>query len=105
MVLFNRAYTDVTDVNAATYDLATDDTILSVSYTGTGAVTSLTLPTAQTVNGRVVYIKDAGGNAGTNNITIDTEASETIDGAATLVLGTDYESATLYSDGSNWYVI
>ena len=96
---------NTTEVDAATYDLAVDDYILLVSYTSTGAVTSLTLPTAQVVNGRIIIIKDTGGNAGTNNITIDTEGSETIDGSATLVLSTDYESTTIVCDGTNWFTI
>ena len=96
---------EVTTVNAATYDLDYDDYILHVTYTGTGAVTSLTLLTAQTTQGRVLKIKDAGGNAATNTITIDTEGSETIDGSATYVMNTDYQAIELYSDGSNWFVI
>lgn len=95
----------VTTVNAATYDLLVTDYILHVTYTGTGAVTSLTLPSAQVVSGRVIHIKDAGGNAGTNNITIDTEGSETIDGSATAVINSNYSAYSLYSDGSNWFVI
>lgn len=94
----------VTTVNAATYDLLTTDMIVHVTYTGTGAVTSLTLPTAQTVSGRAIEIIDAGGNAATNNITIDTEGSETINGSATLVINTDYGAYGLYSDGSNWFI-
>ena len=95
---------NVTTVNAATYDLLVTDYICHVTYTGTGAVTSFTLPTAQTVSGRTIIIKDAGGNAGTNNITIDTEGAETIDGAGTLVINSDYSSVSLYSDGSNWFI-
>jgi hypothetical protein len=95
----------VTTVNAATYDLLTSDYILNVTYPSTAAVTSLTLPTAQTVSGRVIIIKDASGNAGTNNITIDTEGGQTIDGAATKVLNGNYESVMLYCDGSNWFII
>jgi len=94
---------NITTVNAATYDLLVTDYILHVTYTPTGAVTSLTLPTAQCVSGRTILIKDAGGNAGTNNITIDTQGSETIDGAAIYTLNTDYEAISLYSDGSNWF--
>ena len=95
----------MTTVDAATYDLLVSDDVVHVTYTGTGAVTSLTLPTAQVVDGRTIVIKDAGGNAGTNNITIDTQGAETIDGAATSVINTDYDSVTLYCDGTNWFII
>ena len=94
----------ITTVNAATYDLLVSDYILNVTYTATAAVTSLTLPTAQVVSGRIIHIKDSGGSAGANNITIDTEASETIDGAATLVISTNYGATSLYSDGTNWFI-
>jgi len=95
---------NVTTVNEATYDLLITDDILNVTYAATGAVTSLTLPTAQTTAGRRITIKDAGGNAGTNNITIDTEGAQTIDGSATAVLAGDYDSINLYCDGSNWFI-
>jgi len=94
----------VTIVNAATYDLLTTDLLLHVTYTGTGAVTSLTLPTAQVEIGRVITIKDAGGSAGTNNITIDTEGAETIDGEDTYVINGNYDGITIYSDGSDWFI-
>lgn len=95
----------VTTVNVATYDLLPNDYILSITYTVTGAVTSLTLPTAQTVAGRTINIKDAGGNAGTNSITVDTEGAQTIDGSATAVINGDYDGLTLYCDGSNWFIV
>ena len=95
---------NVTTVNSATYDLLVEDNILHVTYTTTGAVTSLTWPTAQMTAGRVVYIKDAGGNAKTNTITIDTEGSETIDGQPTLVINNNYGVVGLYCDGSNLFV-
>lgn len=95
----------ITEIDAATYDLLISDYILHVTYTATAAVTSLTLTSAQCVAGRVIVVKDAGGGAGANNITIDTEGAETIDGAATLVISTNYDKVTLYSDGSDWFVI
>jgi len=101
---YGAIFRHITVVNAATYDLLPSDDILNVTYTATGAVT-ITLPTAQCVAGRTIVIKDAGGNAGTNNITIDTEGSETIDGAATEVISSNYDSVTIYSDGSNWFTI
>ena len=96
--------TPFTVVNAATYDVLTTDLLLHVTYTTKGAVTSLTLPTAQVVQGRALIIKDAGGLAGTNSITVDTENSETIDGAATAVINSNYSAINLYCDGSNWFV-
>lgn len=105
LINFNGSvFYQTTTVNSATYDLTTADYILNVTYTSTGAVTSLTLPTAQAVNGRVIHVKDAAGNASTYTITIDTEGAEKIDGADTKVLNTDYESISMYCDGTNWFV-
>ena len=95
----------VTTVNVATYDLLATDYILNCTYTATAAITSLTLPTAQCIAGRVICIKDAGGGAGTKNITIDTEGSEKIDGADTKTINTNYDKVWLYSDGSNWFTL
>jgi hypothetical protein len=95
---------NITTVNTATYSVLPTDYILHVTYTSTGAVNSLDLPTAQVVYGRIIKVKDAGFNATTNNITITTEGLETIDGAVTYVIDTDRKSIELYSDGANWYV-
>ncbi len=92
---------NTTTVNASTYDLLVTDFILNVTYTATGAVTSLTLPTAQTVAGRIIVVKNVGG---ANSITIDTEAAQTIDGAATAVLSSQYDAINLYCDGTNWFI-
>ena len=92
----------ITTVNAATYDLLSTDEILHVTYTATGVIT-ITLPTAEVISGRHILIKDTG-NAGTNNITIDTEGSETIDGAATLIINGNYSGVALYSNGTNWFI-
>lgn len=93
-----------TIVGVATYDLLPTDSILHVTYTATGAVTSLTLPTAQCVAGRLITVKDAGYNAGVNSITLDTEGAEKIDNADTYVINASGDAIDLYSDGSNWHV-
>lgn len=51
-----------------------------------------------------IVIKDIGGNAGTNNITIGTEGSETIDGSSTYVLNTNRESISLMNDLTNFHI-
>jgi hypothetical protein len=97
-------YGHVTTVNAATYDLLATDFILNVTYTDTAAVTSLTLPTAQVIAGRLIHIKDSDMNANTNSITIDTEGGATIDESATLVMNVDGQSVSLFCDGVNWWI-
>jgi len=94
----------VTTINAATYNLVSNDYILDVTYTTTGAVT-INLPSAQALKGRVIHIKDAGGNAGTYNILINAQSGGTIDGAATATINANYDSISLYSAGSNtWFI-
>lgn len=68
----------------------------------TGAAFTVTLPAAATVTGSSISVKktDSSGNA----VTIDGNGAETIDGATTLALSTQYEAVTLWSDGSNWWV-
>lgn len=97
-------HTNVTTVNAATYNVLPEDHILHVTYTGTGAV-AIDWKTAQMIKGRMLIVKDAGGNAAANNITITTEGAQTIDGAATLVINTNYGVARLYCDGTNLFAI
>jgi len=93
---------NTTEVDASTYDLLATDYTLLVAYSATGACT-ITLPTAQAVDGREIHVIDSGGDASTSNITVDTEGSETISGAATAVIDADYGSLSFISDGTNWF--
>jgi hypothetical protein len=79
---------------------ATDYTI--VCNNTSGAIT-ITLPAASGCSGRIYNIKKA--SAALNNVVIDPNASETIDGAATRTLTVQYEGVLIQSDGSNWFVI
>ena len=79
-----------------------DDVIL----VNTAAARTITLGTAAVADGKVVIIKDSDGTgAGTNNITVDTEGSETIDGGADYTMDADRESVTIISNGTNWFII
>ena len=67
----------------------------------TGAIT-VTLPDAtKTINFYSVKKTDTG----TNNVTVNTSSSQTIDGGSTAVISVPYVSLTFASDGSNWYII
>lgn len=65
----------------------------------TGTFT-LTLYSAVGRTGNMLNVK----NAGTGVITIAGSGAETIDGSATVALSAQYESITLISNGTNWYV-
>jgi len=83
----NVAYT------AQTYDYTIDCT---------GNTFTLTLPSSN-INtiGKIYVIK----NSGAGTITINTTSSQTIDGASTKVINTQYDGIMVQSDGSNWKII
>lgn len=69
---------------------------------GTSADYTVTLPTAASQSGKVIGFRMS--SALTRFVTIDGNASETIDGALTRVMWAN-EVAILRSDGSNWHKI
>ncbi len=88
------------NVTASAYTAKGGDRVIGVNRAG--AVT-VTLPTTEVRAGRTYTIKDESGAASTNNITVATEGTETIDGSAADLITADYGSKTYYSDGSNWF--
>lgn len=82
---------------------------LSDYYIGadtTSNILKVTLPVASTaVSGQTFVIKDEGGSAGTNNITISGSGSDTIDGQNTVVLESPHASIQLYCNGIDKYFI
>ena len=77
------------------------DYIVLVDATS-GAVT-LDLPAAADNEGTLVTVKKL--DSSVNAITVDANASETIDGTATKTLSTQYETLRLVCDGTEWWVI
>ncbi len=82
-------------------------TVTANDYTITGDATSgnitFTLPTAVGIAGVMYVVKkiDASGNS----VIIDGAGAETIDGAASVSITTQYQSVVLQSNGANWYKI
>ena len=79
---------------------ASDYTILCDATTASFTVT---LPASSGATRRMYVIKKIDSSA--NTVTIDGNASETIDGATTKVLTTQYASYTIQCNGSNWFII
>jgi len=77
--------------------------ILGVSAS---AALEIRLPAAAGYSaGQYLTIKDEAGNANTNNITIKTSNSETIDGQSEITLESPYAAVNLYCDGSAKFFI
>jgi hypothetical protein len=68
----------------------------------TSANRTVTLPAP--VNNASLTIKDSTGNAEENVITISAGAA-LVDGAASYIMSSEYESITLVSSGTNWFLI
>lgn len=67
---------------------------------GAGYTVSLP-PVADMTNAVLVFKKTAGGSA----ITIDGNGSETIDGATTKALSSQYDSIIIACDGTTWHIL
>lgn len=83
------------------YTLTVSDSVVTGNASG-GAFT-LTLPTAVGVTGRQYTLKKVDSSA--NAVTVGTTSSQTIDGASTYSLASQYNYVTLVSDGANWNIV
>lgn len=84
-----------------TYTATASDEFIACDTSG-GAWT-LTLPAAASSSGKVYKIKKTSNDF--TALTIDGNASETIDGATTTTLNTQYEQLEIVCDGSNWHIV
>lgn len=69
---------------------------------GTSSTVTITLPTAVGCTGRHYIIKAI--NV-INAVTVATTGGQTIDGAATYALTTQYQSITVVSNNANWWIV
>ena len=69
----------------------------------TGGVITMTLPPAALVPGRIYVFKRI--NSGANQVIVDGYAAETIDGAATHTLTPQWNSVTIMSNGTAWFIL
>lgn len=84
-----------------TYTATDSDELILADATG-GAFT-VALPTAVGRVGKIFRVKKT--DAVANNVTVDGDGSETIDGATTQVITTQYDTVPCVSDGTEWWII
>lgn len=82
------------------YTVLSQDAVVIVD---SSVARALTLP-ASPVSGQMHRIKDNGGSAGSNNITVSPAAGN-IDGAASYVINVNYGSADFVYNGTQWNVL
>lgn len=105
-IKMDTTITTVTADNSGTFSytaapLSSDTTYLYNTQLGVG---TLVLPAAADSAGKRITVIRTG--TGTNAITIDGNASETINGAANLAtLDAQYDSVTLLCDGTGWVIV
>lgn len=86
---------------------STSDTLDATNYfvlvddDTAGSTVTITLPAISGITGRVYHIKKLGSTA---NIIIDGDGSETIDGATTATLTTQYESIMVNASAVEWNI-
>jgi hypothetical protein len=80
-----------------TYSISANDYVVDC----TSGTFTATLPTAVGITGRIYVVK----NSGTGTITLATTSSQTIDGALTVTIATQYASYTVMSNGANWIIL
>lgn len=91
-----------TDTKTANYTVLETDVVLFGNATSGNIV--LTLPNADGLTGKIFIFKKIDSSA--NTVTIDASAhTQSIDESTSKVLSSQYESVTIISYGSGWYVI
>lgn len=88
-------------ITATTYTVVDEDFLVKADATSNNV--TINLPPVAAHTGREIVVKRTDGSG--NSVTIDGDGSETIDGATTVSLASQYNFRRLYSDGIEWLII
>lgn len=91
---------EVVTAITADYTATVDDGVINAD--ATAATVTVTLPSAATASGQSITVRRVNGSG--SNVVIDGAGSETINGATTKTLSSQYDSAVLTSNGTSWAV-
>lgn len=88
-------------VTQASYSVQPEDHTLLVN--ASAAAATITLPPVSSK--RYPYLVVTKTDASANTVTVDASGSETISGASTFVLGSQYQQVILHANATNWVVL
>ena len=97
----STSFPEKTSSKTTTYTAVPSDNIIKADTSSAGW--TLTLYPASGNSGK--FLKIIKTTSDFNVLTIDGNGSETINGSTTTTLNTQYESITLFCDGSNWLIL
>lgn len=86
---------------SANYTTTAVDTVI-LATGGAGGIT-ITLLDAATYSGKIQVVKKV--DAGVGAVTVGRTGANTLDGATSKTLASQYDSLSFISDGTNWYII
>jgi len=87
---------------SGTYNVLGSDFLLAVNSSGDEV--TINLQSASINAGQILVIKDETGQANVNNITINRNGTDMIDGNTSLVLNSSKAAVTLICTGSTWLI-
>jgi hypothetical protein len=91
----------ITTISSSSYTAGTDGETVILANAVSNPIT-VNLPPALDNLERVFYVKKIDN---VNNVTIDGDGAETIDGQPTAILSTQYQCLTMISNGYEWFII
>tara|TARA_R110000824_G_scaffold264959_2_gene453811 strand:- start:844 stop:1590 length:747 start_codon:yes stop_codon:yes gene_type:complete len=95
-----RAYQNfVSDFDDFDVSMSGSDEVVFVN--ASGAAVNVYIPTAVDNGGKEVIVKSTGGSYG---VTIHASGSQTIDGQSSFTIQHNYQSTTLISNNTNWFI-
>ena len=86
---------------SADYTATVNDAFIPVD--ASSAAVTVTLKPAAEAKGKRLTIKKI--DSSVNAVTVDGDGSETIDGATTAVINSQYDSICVMSDGTEWWIV
>ncbi len=91
-----------TKTKTSAYTATTADQNKTIFVDATGGAFAVTLPDAGTTSYPIIIKRS---NSGGNAVTVNTTSSQTIDGATSKVLGSQWATIAVQSNGSNYAIV